>query len=181
MTDLLEALGWSVDYPPLRARADAGKAVGRPHIAQAVVAHPDNRGRLQAEGLTDATAFLVAYLIEGKPGFSNRHGPTAARTMELIHGAGGVAVWAHPFWDIPDPAQVSATLDRFVAFGLDGVEAFYVTHSRKQTEFLVARCGTLDLITTGSSDCHGPGHRQFNRFRAFDTYGLNVNLGPISL
>ena len=73
-----------------------------------------------------------------------------------------------------------ATLERFVALGLDGVEAFYVTHTQAQTEFLVDRCAELGLLTTGSSDFHGPDHREFSRFRAFETYGLSANLGPIS-
>jgi 3',5'-nucleoside bisphosphate phosphatase len=180
MTDKLEALGWKVDHAMLQARLDAGKTVGRPHIAQAVVGHPDNRQRLVADGLDEPTAFLVAYLIEGKPGFSDREGPTAQEAIELIHGAGGVAVWAHPFWDIPEEQDVEATLKRFVALGLDGVEAFYTSFTREQTEFLVALCRKLGLITTGSSDYHGPGHRQFTQFLEFDTYGLDVNLGPIA-
>jgi 3',5'-nucleoside bisphosphate phosphatase len=180
MTDKLEALGWKVDHAMLQARLKAGKTVGRPHIAQAVVAHPDNQERLVADGLDEPTAFLVAYLIEGKPGFSDREGPTAEETIRLIHGAGGVAVWAHPFWDIPEERDVEATLERFVGFGLDGVEAFYATYTREQTEFLVALCRKLGLITTGSSDYHGPDHRQFTGFLEFDTYGLEVNLGPIA-
>jgi 3',5'-nucleoside bisphosphate phosphatase len=180
MTDKLEALGWKVDHAALQERLDAGKTVGRPHIAQAVVSHPDNKARLVADGLDEPTAFLVAYLIEGKPGFSDREGPSAAEAIALIHGAGGVAVWAHPFWDIPEEQDVEATLERFVASGLDGVEAFYTTHTREQTEFLVGRCKALGLITTGSSDYHGPDHRQFTGFRAFETYGLDVNLGRIA-
>ncbi len=66
---------------------------------------PANRDRLAAEGLLDPTDFLVAYLIEGKPAFRPRAAPTVEQAIELIHGAGGVAVWAHPFWDIEDPAR----------------------------------------------------------------------------
>ncbi len=180
MADKLQELGWELDDAELSARIARGGAIGRPHIAEVVVNHPGNAARLEAEGLDSSTAFLVAYLTPGKPGFSPRRGPTAAESIDLVHGAGGVAVWAHPFWDIPDPDAVDATLERFVASGLDGVEAFYVTHSREQTEFLVARCRELGLITTGSSDFHGPSHRRFSRFRAFDTYGLDVNLGPLA-
>ena len=102
--------------------------------------HPANRGRLESEGLLDPTAFLVAYLIEGRPAFRERAAPTVEEAIELIHAAGGVAVWAHPFWDIEEPAAVLTAIDRFRAAGLDGVEAFYVTHTREQTELLVARC-----------------------------------------
>ena len=180
MVDALGELGYAIDESVLRARSEQGKAIGRPHLAQAVVGHPDNASRLEREGLTDPSAFLVAYLIEGRPAFQSRLGPSVADAIELIHGAGGVAVWAHPFWDVASPADVLSTLDRFVALGLDGVEAFYVTHTQKQTEILVDRCAELGLLTTGSSDFHGPHHREFRHFRAFETYGLSVNLGPIS-
>ncbi len=180
MVDALGELGYAIDESVLRERSEQGKAIGRPHLAQAVVGHPDNASRLEREGLTDPSAFLVAYLIEGRPAFQSRLGPSVADAIELIHGAGGVAVWAHPFWDVASPADVLSTLERFVALGLDGVEAFYVTHTREQTEILVDRCAELGLLTTGSSDFHGPHHREFRHFRAFKTYGLSANLGPIS-
>jgi len=106
--------------------------------------------------------------------------PSTERAIELIHGAGGVAIWAHPFWDIEQPEPVLAALDHFHAAGLDGVEAFYVTHGEEQTKLLAARCEELDLLTTGSSDFHGPRHHTFSRFRAFSTYGLEPRLGPIA-
>jgi hypothetical protein len=180
MADALRELGFELDESVLSERAAQGKSIGRPHLAQAVVRHPANRPRLEADGLTDPTAFLVAYLIEGKPAFRDREAPTVERAIELIHGAGGVAIWAHPFWDIEEPASVLDALDRFRAAGIDGVEAFYVTHTRQQTELLVARGQELGLLTTGSSDFHGPRHHTFSRFRAFETFGLEPTLGPIA-
>jgi 3',5'-nucleoside bisphosphate phosphatase len=91
-----------------------------------------------------------------------------------------VAVWAHPFWDVSEPAEVLASLERFHSLGIDGVEAFYITHTREQTELLAQRAATLAMLTTGSADFHGPDNRQFSRFLAFDTYGLEPNLGPIA-
>ena len=176
----LKDLGWAVDDAFLAEHVAAGKTVGRPHLAQAVYHHPDNSGRLVAEGMHDPTAFLVAYLIEGTPGFLPRHAPTVEEAIAVVHGAGGVAVWAHPFWDIDAGPAVLETLERFHGLGLDGVETFYVTHTREQTELLSARAEELGLLTTGSADYHGPAHRQFNHFRAFATYGLSPNLGPIA-
>ena len=93
--------------------------------------------RLEQEQLKNPTEFLVAYLIEGKPAFREREAPSVSEAIDLIHGAGGVAVWAHPFWDVEAEAEVLATLERFAAVGLDGVEAFYVTHTQAQTDLLV--------------------------------------------
>ena len=180
MADALRELGYALDDAALAARAREGKSIGRPHLAQAVVSVPENRPRLEAEGLTDPTAFLVAYLIEGKPAFRDRSAPSVEEAIELIHGAGGVAVWAHPFWDIAEPEDVLAAIERFRGAGLDGVEAFYVTHTEEQTRLLVARCAELGLLTTGSSDYHGPSHKTFSAFRAFDTFGLEPVLGPIA-
>jgi len=179
MAQVLVELGWELDRDQLDARASAGKAIGRPHLALAAFNHPANAARLRQEELADPSAFLEAYLIEGKPAFREREAPTVTEAIDLIHAAGGVAVWAHPFWDIDAGPEVLASLDRFAAAGLDGAEAFYVTHTREQTELLVARCGELGLLTTGSSDFHGPSHARFNRFRAFQTYGLEPNLGPL--
>jgi 3',5'-nucleoside bisphosphate phosphatase len=180
MAAALTELGWAIDRRHLDARTAAGQTIGRPHLAQAVVAHPGNAARLAREQLGDPSAFLVAYLIEGRPAFRERLAPTVTEAIDLIHAAGGVAVWAHPFWDIDAGAEVLATLDRFAAAGLDGVEAFYVSHTREQTELLLDRCAELNLLTTGSSDFHGPSHRQFNHFRAFQTYGHAPNLGPLA-
>jgi hypothetical protein len=180
MADALGELGFELDEDALAERAAEGKSIGRPHLAQAVVGVPANRQRLEEEGLLDPTAFLVAYLIEGKPAFRDREAPTVAESIELIHGAGGLAVWAHPFWDVKDPAEVLAAIDRFHAAGLDGVESFYVTHTREETQLLVDRCAELRILSTGSSDYHGPHHHTFSRFLAFDTYGLQAELGPLA-
>jgi predicted metal-dependent phosphoesterase TrpH len=180
MSDALRGLGFSLDEEGLAARVAAGQAIGRPHLAQAVVSRAENRDRLAELGLHDATEFLVGYLIEGTPAFSPREAPSVAEVIALIHGAGGVAVWAHPFWDVPGPAEVLTMIDEFCGWGLDGVEAFYVTHTEEQTRMLWERCARDGMITTGSSDFHGPDHPMFSRFRAFETYGLEPVLGALA-
>ena len=65
-------------------------------------------------------------------------------------------------------------------YGIDGVECFYPTHTREQAELLARRCAELKMLTTGSSDYHGPAHRQFSSFRAFSTHGVEAVLGPIA-
>jgi hypothetical protein len=179
MADALRELGFVLDEAVLAERSAQGKTVGRPHLAQAVVDRPENGPRLEAEGVRNPTDFLVGYLIDGKPAFRPREAPTVREAIGLIHDAGGLAVWAHPFWDIAEPTEVLQTIDRFRAVGLDGVEVFYVTHNESQTRLLAGRCDELNLLTTGSSDFHGPEHRTFSRFRAFSTYGLTPALGPL--
>jgi adenylylsulfate kinase len=145
-----------------------------------VLAHPANAERLAAEGHADVSSFIPAYLIQGMPGYVARSRPTVEEAIDWIHEAAGVAIWAHPFWDIEDEQQVLAAIDRYREAGLDGVEVFYTTHTPQQVELLADRCAELDLLTTGSSDYHGPDHRLFSSFRAFDMRGRQPNLGPIA-
>jgi predicted metal-dependent phosphoesterase TrpH len=176
----LRELGLELDDRELLERQANGLPIGRPHLAEAVLRHPANASRLAAEQIDDIGSMIRAYLIEGRPAFRLRETPTVGEAIDAIHDAGGVAVWAHPFWDISEPDGVLATLDRFHALGIDGVEAFYITHTREQTELLAARSRELGLLSTGSADFHGPENRQFSRFLAFETYGLQPNLGPIA-
>jgi predicted metal-dependent phosphoesterase TrpH len=180
MAQALEELGFELDEAEIEGRVAAGKPIGRPHLAEAVLAAPANAARLKDEKIDDIGSLIRAYLIEGKPAFRLRETPTVAQAVEAIHEAGGVAIWAHPFWDIPDPDEVLASIDRFKALGIDGVEAFYVTHTQEQTELLGKRCEELGLLSTGSADFHGPENRLFSKFLAFELYGLEPNLGPIA-
>jgi adenylyl-sulfate kinase len=180
MSDRLRELGYEIDPAPIEARKAAGKPVGRPHLAAAVLAHPANAERLAEEGHADVSSFIPAYLIQGMPGYVARSHPTVEEAISWIHEAAGVAVWAHPFWDVKDNEEVLAAIDRYRAAGLDGVEAFYTAHTREQTLLLAERCSELGLLSTGSSDYHGPDHRLFSKFRGFELHGCKPNLGPIA-
>jgi predicted metal-dependent phosphoesterase TrpH len=180
MAHNLRELGLRLDEAAIDARVSAGEPIGRPHLAEAALSHPANAQRLREEQIDDIGSFIKSYLIEGRPAFALRLTPTVAEAVEAIHAAAGVAIWAHPFWDVEDSEEVLAMIDRFRALGIDGVEAFYVTHTREQTELLAARCEQLGLLSTGSADFHGPDNRLFSRFMAFDTDGLHPNLGPIA-
>jgi len=175
MADSLRELGFELDDAAL-----AREAVGRPHLADAVLSHPANAGRLRAEGIGGRDALFPAYLVPGAPAYVPRSRPTVPAAIAVIHAAGGVAVWAHPFWDVDDPAEALATLDAFVADGLDGVEAFYVTHTEEQTRLLYEATSARGLLATGSSDFHSPEHERFDGFRNFELYGLEPRLGPIT-
>jgi predicted metal-dependent phosphoesterase TrpH len=172
MAEALRDCGLQLDLPQR-------SSIGRPHLAQAAFDHPANRMRLEREQIVNASQLLVAYLVPGAPAYRRRTTPTVAEAIALVHDAGGVAVWAHPFWDVDAGPAVLETIDRFAALGLDGVEAFYPSHDAEQAALIAARCAERDLLTTGSADFHGPAHPIFNRFRAFDLHGFEPRLGPI--
>ncbi|MCW2987403.1 MAG: hypothetical protein JWM24_341 [Solirubrobacterales bacterium] len=137
--------------------AGAADSIGRPHIARA------------AGASGDLGPFFEEYLVPGAKAFVPRKWPTAEQAIELIRAAGGAAVIAHPYWDIPEPDKVEHLIRSLAA---DGIETFYPSHSKEQTEHLLALCSELDLVPTGSSDYHGPTHKTFAKFGAYDTYGL---------
>jgi 3',5'-nucleoside bisphosphate phosphatase len=180
MASALRELDFELREESIAARQQAGAPIGRPHLAEAALTHPANAARLRAEHIDDIGSFIRGYLIEGRPAFRLRATPTVAQAIDAIHSCGGLAVWAHPFWDISHPEDALATIDRFHALGMDGIEAFYVTHTRDQTVLLAERCTALGLLSTGSTDFHGPDNRLFSRFLAFDTHGHEPNLGPIA-
>lgn len=174
MAERMRELGFKLDDAALERAT-----VGRPHLADAVLAHPDNAQRLREEGIDGRDALFPAYLVPGATAYVPRSRPTVAEAIAVIHAAKGFAVWAHPFWDVDNPDEALATLDAFTADGLDGVEAFYGTHTEHQTRLLYAAAGERGLLTTGSSDFHGPAHDRFDRFLGFELFGLEPRLGPI--
>jgi 3',5'-nucleoside bisphosphate phosphatase len=180
MADLLRGEGFQFDDSELRRRSAAGDPLGRPHLAQAILDHPANARRLTDEGITGLRELFPRYLVPGAPTYVARTRPTVAEAIELIHGAGGVAVWAHPFWDVEDPGTVHAMLERFAGLGIDGVEAFYPTHTREQVELLCGIAGELGLLTTGSSDFHGSTHKTFAGFLAFELYEQTPRLDRLA-
>jgi predicted metal-dependent phosphoesterase TrpH len=180
MADRLRELGFELDDSPLTARREAGKPIGRPHLADAVLAHPANAQRLRDEDINGRSDLFPPYLVPGAAAYVARSRPTVAEAIRVIHDAGGVAVWAHPFWDLDSPQEAIEAIDAFVEAGLDGLEVFYPAHDEQQTRFLYDAATERGLLTTGSSDFHGPDHDPFNAFLAFDLHGLEPRLGPIS-
>jgi predicted metal-dependent phosphoesterase TrpH len=157
----LNALGVDVSFEAAVAEAGAADSIGRPHIARAAGAGPD------------LGPFFEEYLVPGAKAFVARRWPRAEEAVELIHAAGGTAVVAHPYWDVSEQGQVHDLVESLVSdVGLDGIESFYPAHTRVQTAHCLDLCRELGLIPTGSSDFHGPTHKTFSRFLAYDTYGL---------
>jgi predicted metal-dependent phosphoesterase TrpH len=154
----LNSLGVQVTFEDAIAQAGDASSVGRPHIAKAAGTKPE-----------EMSAFFEEYLVPGAKAFVSRRWPTAHEATALIREAGGTPVLAHPFWDIDEPSEVAALI---ADLDLDGVEVFYPAHDRAQTRFLLGICRDRGLAATGSSDFHGPNHKQFDRFGSYPTYDL---------
>lgn len=153
----LRGLGFDLTVDDAIREAGGADSIGRPHIARA------------AGATGDLGPFFEEYLVPGAKAFVPRRWPSAAEAIALIRAAGGVAVIAHPYWDISAPEEVD---DLIRSLGADGVETFYPTHTMEQTRHLLDLCAELDLIPTASSDFHGPTHKTFSKWGDYDTYGL---------
>jgi len=81
-------------------------------------------------------------------------GLPVAEAIAVIRQAGGVAAWAHPFYDC-----TRETLMELRGLGLQAVEAEYPGWKKSRTRQLRTWASKLGLAVTGGSDCHGPGPR----------------------
>ena len=153
--------GVDVSFEKAVEMAGAADAIGRPHIARAAGAGPD------------LGPFFEEYLVPGAKAFVSRGWPSAEEAVRILHDAGGVAVIAHPYWDVQEPEQVRDLVQSLVeSVGLDGIETFYPPHTAAQTKHCLELCDEFGLVPTASSDFHGPTHKTFSRWGAYDTYGL---------
>jgi len=185
MASLLEEAGLRLKRDILDRVRAAGRPAGRPHLARAVLADPASAATLGRAGIDPAAPDAVGRVIErwlvpGAPAYVPRTRPSVEVAIEWIHDAGGLAVWAHPFWNLARAGDVTAALERYARAGLDGVEAFYPWHDAEQTGLLADRAESLGLLTTGSTDFHGPGRAEFSSFRGFSLHGREARLGPIA-
>lgn len=149
--------GFDLTFEDAVREAGAADAIGRPHIAKAAGA-TGNLG-----------PFFEEWLVPGAKAFVSRKWPDANEACALIREAGGVPVIAHPYWDIKVPEQVEELIR---ALDIGGIEVFYPSHTRAQTKHLLGLADELGVTATASSDFHGPTHKTFSRFGAYQTYDL---------
>jgi 3',5'-nucleoside bisphosphate phosphatase len=136
----LNALGVRVTMDDVLQQA-AGGAIGRPHVARALIANG---------WAGDVRTAFDRYLAAGRPAFVPKDRLSLADAIAMVHRAGGIAVLAHP--------GASATAERLqalVALGLDGVEVRHPSHDEAEIARLLALTERLGLLPSGGSDWHG--------------------------
>lgn len=138
--ETLNALGIPVTLDAVFAIAGAG-AVGRPHIAKALVAGG------WARDFRDA---FDRWLGNGRPACIEKRTVTFEEAARLIHDAGGLAVYAHP-----GSGASRADLEALAALGLDAVEVRHPSHTADEIVRLAALTEELGLVPSGGSDWHG--------------------------
>lgn len=147
---MVERLG--ADYPitwaDVQEHIAEGATVGRPHIADSLVA---------LGIVSDRSEAFSHILTAASPYWVGHYAPHPARAVELIRAAGGVAVFAHPVASARGRVVGDDVVGQMIDAGLQGLEIEHRDNpepGRQELRRIAARHG---LLTTGSSDYHGEG------------------------
>lgn len=140
MVTQLQAAGYAIDLPSVLAEADPGAALGRPHVAKALIRSGQGR---------DIEGVFRELLRSGKPGYVPSVHVTPVRAIEAILTAGGLPVLAHP-GRLHDRGIVAELLDA----GLRGIEVFYPKHDAADIEEFREMARRYGLVMSAGSDFH---------------------------
>lgn len=140
IVEMLNAHGISITMDAVLAEAGTG-AVGRPHIARAMLA-----GGFVKE-FREAFDKWIGW---NRPAYMAKDKFDVADAIALVHRAGGLAVWAHP-GEMATPARIA----RLAAVGLDCVEVLHPSHPPYLVQRLVEHTEQAGLLPSGGSDWHG--------------------------
>jgi predicted metal-dependent phosphoesterase TrpH len=142
MVDKLAALGLPVDWDRVLELADG--AVGRPHIAQAMV---------EKGYITYPQEAFIKHLGRNGLAYAEREKLTPTEAVKLITGVGGLPVLAHP----REVDNVEPMLPELKAAGLVGMEVYYGTYKTSEVKAFAAMAKKYGLIPCGGSDYHAMG------------------------
>ncbi len=150
MLDALAGLGLPLTMGEVMAEVGAAPSIGRPHVADAMVAKGYVRDRTEA---------FERYLADDKPAYVERYATELTEAVRLVRGANGLATLAHPWGrgraDVLTPERIAELTNA----GLEGLEVDHPDHDDEVRSLLSALGSRLGLIRTGSSDHHGEGKR----------------------
>ena len=142
----LNNLGIPLTVDEVCKEAGAGQ-LGRPHIAQAIV----NKGVVA----TIDEAF-EKFLGAGRPAYVDKFRIECSQAIEIILGAGGIPVLAHPgLLNCKNDDQFDHLIAGLKEMGVRGVEVYYSEHTLEQTRLFAGLAQRHDLLMTGGTDFHG--------------------------
>ncbi len=144
IVEKLNSLGYTISWKSIQEIAGDG-VMGRGHISQALM----NSGKF--ESVNDVFKQLLS---SGAPAYVDRYRLKIGDAINLIHNAGGVAVWAHPGLH-DDFESMLPHLPQWIDAGLDGLESDYSVHSMELRDRLRSIATAHGIIYTGGSDFHG--------------------------
>jgi len=144
--DKLNAMGVDISLNEV-IKISREALLGRPHIAQVMV----YKGIVK----TIDEAFNV-YLGTNRPAYVDKYRLDCQKAIEMIRGAGGIPVMAHPYLlNIPDNPSLDTFVSQLSEMGLQGIEVYYPEHSPEHIEHYSFLVKKYDLVSTGGTDFHG--------------------------
>ena len=148
MIEKMRAEGMDISIEDVKNAMPIGATMGRPHLADALVAKKIVKSRDEAfvDLLHNESRFYVSHAA-----------PTPVEAISLIKRAGGVAVIAHPFASLRGQVLKAENFADLVAAGLNGIEVDHRDQNPDERGMLRTIAQELDLVVTGSSDYHGTG------------------------
>jgi 3',5'-nucleoside bisphosphate phosphatase len=148
MIEKMRAEGMDISIEDVEQAMPTGATMGRPHLADALVAKKIVKSRDEAfvDLLHNESRFYVSHAA-----------PTPVEAIALIRRAGGVAVIAHPFASHRGQILKPEDFSQLVAAGLNGIEVDHRDQNPDERAMLRRIAQELDLVITGSSDYHGTG------------------------
>lgn len=147
MVDLLSE-DFDLTWADVEEQTGADATVGRPHIADALVA---------LGVVPDRSAAFDELLAAGSRYWVPHHAPELVDAIDLVRQAGGVPVLAHPGAPTRGRAVTEAEVAQLAARGLAGLEVWHRDHTDAEQLRLEALAERFELLATGSSDYHGAG------------------------
>ena len=144
----LRDLGVGIEIDDVRRVAQEAAAMGRPHVADALV---------ELGVVADRDEAFARYLSPGRPAYVDRYAADLPHMIATVKETGGVTVVAHPWGR---NAHSALSLEGFAALkdvGLSGIEVDHEDHGPDVRDELRGVAKELDLVVTGSSDFHGTG------------------------
>jgi predicted metal-dependent phosphoesterase TrpH len=148
MIENLQGAGYEITLDDVAAATPEGATLGRPHLADALVAKKIVKSR--DEAFTDL-------LNNDSPYYVSHFAPTPEDAIQAIRAAGGVAVIAHPFASRRGQTLNPDSFASLVEAGLNGIEVYHRDQNEEERAQLILVARALDLAITGSSDYHGTG------------------------
>lgn len=148
MVDKLAELGHPVDWDRVQSFAEG--AVGRPHIALALV---------EAGHCQTVNEAFDRFLSRTGPAYVERERLEPEEVVALILSVGGLATLAHPR-ELYAAGGLELLLERLKAAGLTGMEVYYQDYTPEEVETFRVLAERFDLLPLGGSDYHGLGGPQ---------------------
>jgi predicted metal-dependent phosphoesterase TrpH len=163
--------GYPVTWDLVLDRLQDGATVGRPHIADTLVA---------AGVVADRDEAFTTLLHDDGPFFVGHYYVDAVRAVELVRAAGGVPVFAHPAAATRGTTVGDDAIRALAAAGLAGLEVDHRDNAPADRERLRALAGELGLLVTGASDYHGSGKDNLLGEHTTDPAVLEELLGQVT-